>query len=67
MIAGLLQENTSFKAALPQWEAAVAERDQYIAALHEERDQACAARDRYQETGKRALAQLRERLEGWSP
>lgn len=53
VIAGLLEQ-------LAQWKAAVAERDEYIAALAEERDQACEARDRYQANGKRAVAQLHE-------
>lgn len=53
VIAGLLNQ-------LEQWKAAVAERDQYITALHAERDEACAARDRYQANGKRAAAQLDE-------
>jgi hypothetical protein len=46
--------------AVEQWQAAVAERDELIRALAAERDRASAARDRYQDNGRRALAQLRE-------
>jgi hypothetical protein len=56
----LLAENQALKAQLPQWSAAIAERDQYIGQLHAERDGACAARDRYQANGKRLLEQYRE-------
>jgi|SRR5271156_1427545 len=60
VIAGLLEQNASLKEQVAAWAAAVAERDEYIGALADERDRACATRDRYQETGKRAAAQLRE-------
>ena len=60
VIAGLLQEKEAVKAQLEQWAAAVKERDELIGTLHEERDRACAERDRYQATGERASAQLRE-------
>lgn len=60
LIAGLLQEKEGVKAQLEQWAAAVKERDELIGTLHKERDRACAERDRYQATGERASAQLRE-------
>src|ERR1700746_2330879 len=42
VVAGLLVENLSLKAQLAQWSGAVAERDRYIAELHDERDRAIA-------------------------
>jgi hypothetical protein len=61
VIAGLLQEKEGFAAQLEQWSKAVAERDEYIATLHDERDRACAERDQLQAAGGgNTAAQLRE-------
>ena len=67
VIAGLLEKSrrqaeaiAALNSQLRQWQAALDERDRYIARLHTERDKLAAARDRFAANGKKLLAETTE-------